>query len=264
MERLTLMRGWMVCIGLLAALALCGPAAGFAAGQSIDSLEKQAQQLFEHREDIAAAQQAIGAYQKILQIDPNHELAMTRLAKLYIWVGFHKGEDLEIYNKAVDIAEKAVQRHPDKPGPRYWLGAAYGLKATAPETGSFTCLSLLEPIENQMKTLMAIDPTYEFGGAWRVLGRLNTKMPFLLGGDKDLAVKYLRKAIEVGPNYYLNHLYLADLLNRLDQREEAFALLRQVVKGKPMPGFEPETRLWQRTAKEELFKSAKLGVSRIN
>jgi tetratricopeptide (TPR) repeat protein len=243
---------------LLALLANAWAAAADIAG--LKRLETKAQWLFELREDMTAANAAIETYQQILRLDPKHYLAPQRLAKLYIWVGFHMNEDIKYYDMAVSIAEKAVKLHPGKAGPIYWLGVAYGLKATAPETGTFTCLSLLDPIETNMKKLIELDPHFEHGGPWRVLGRLNTKTPYLLGGDKELAEKYLRKAVRQGPQFYLNHLYLADLLGRIGKRDEGIALVKQVLKGEAMPGLEPETMLWKRTARQVLNQQAKLDL----
>jgi tetratricopeptide (TPR) repeat protein len=258
MERPTYSLSWFLAAWLLVAGLMSSAALASGINPAISSLEIQANQFYDQRANLDQAQKAIEQYLKILEMDPGHTLAAIRLAKLYVWVGYHQGESLELYEKAMEVAEAAVKRHPKKPGPRYWLGVAYGLKATAPKTGPITCLALIDPIEQQMKTLIELDPTYEYGGPWRVLGRINTKMPFLLGGDKDLAEEYLRKALKMGPKYYLNHLYLADVLGRLDRREEAYALLRQVVKGEAMPGLEPETKLWKRTALEILSQSAKL------
>ena len=264
MKRLSILnsRCFLVWLCALLLTSLCGPA--FASDSNIAALQKEADTFYTQRENLPDAYKAIELYQKILKSDPDHELAYVRLAKLYVWVGYHEGEVSAIYDKAVKVAEEAVKRYPERPGPCYWLGVTYGLKAGAPDTGSFTSLSLLDPIQEQMDRLIKMDPAYEYGGAWRVLGRMKTKVPYLLGGDKDLAVKYLRKAIKMGPQFYLNHLYLADVLDKLDEREEAIALLQQVLKGKPLSDWEPETKLWQRTALKALSQSARLEERHTN
>ncbi|HMS40050.1 MAG TPA: hypothetical protein PKE69_07495, partial [Pyrinomonadaceae bacterium] len=53
---------------------------------------------------------------------------------------------------------------------------------------------------------------YFYGGAWRVLGRVYHKapgFPFSIGSTKK-AIECLEKAVNLGPKFYLNHLFLAE------------------------------------------------------
>ena len=256
--------GWCVCCFLAVVMIMASWDAALANEASLEALQKQANDFFVQRQDLEATRKAIERYEKILNQKPGNEKALVRLVRLYVWLGYNQSENLELYQKAAKLAEEAVKLYPNKPATRYWLGAVYGIVAGAPGTSTIKSLALLEPIETQMKRLIELDPQYEYGGAWRVLGRMNTKLPMLLGGDKELAEEYLRKAVKMGPNYYLNHLYLADALNRQERRKEAVSLLQQVMTGKPLAGFEPETRLWQQVAQKALSDLHKDGKGSKN
>ena len=80
----------------------------------------------------------------------------------------------------------------------------------------------------------------------RVLGRLYTKLPFFLGGDNERAKELLKRAMKIGPRYWLNHLYLADVLQKDGYEKEARILVAKVRDTNVSePGLEPETRLWK-------------------
>ncbi len=219
-------------------------------------LLSQAQRLYEQRGDLHKARRAAELYRRILEQNPRNEQACLRLASLYAWLGVHqkdRDEELSYYQRAVKVAGRAVKLYPDHPGPHYWLGVAYGLMA---DTCNFLrALEFIQPLKRQMKRLMELDPSYEYGGPYRVLGRLYTKLPALMGGDLDLAERYLRKAVSLGPGYWLNHLYLAAVLLEKGKEKEARALVARVRDGELLQGLEPESRFWKKSAARLLRES---------
>jgi tetratricopeptide (TPR) repeat protein len=73
-------------------------------------------------------------------------------------------------------------------------------------------LSLITPIKTAAERAARIDEGYFYGGPWRVLGRLYHKapgFPFSIGNTKK-AIECLEKAVELGPKFYLNRLFLAE------------------------------------------------------
>lgn len=223
--------------------------AGAQAPEAPGHLLSQAQRLYEQRGDLQKARRAAGLYRRVLEQNPRNEQAALRLASLYVWLGVHQKErdqELAYYQRAVKVASRAVKLYPDHPGPHYWLGVAYGLMA---DTCNFLrALEFIQPLKKQMKRLMELDPSYEYGGPYRVLGRLYTKLPALMGGDLDLAERYLRKAVSLGPGYWLNHLYLAAVLLEKGKEKEARALVARVRDGGLLQGLEPESRFWKKSA----------------
>lgn len=213
---------------------------------------KQAECLFVQRNDLPKARAAVESYRQVLKEDPQQVEASIKLARLLIFIGSQKDLQNEgrYYREAIEVSRQALRYHPNDPGPHYWLGVACGLMADV--SGGFTALGLVDDTKQQMETVIKLDPTYDYGGAYRVLGRLHTKLPFIVGGDKEKAERYLRLALKLGPTYMLNHLYLADLLMVTDRYAEAEVVLRQVLAASAQRGLEPEDKLWKMHAGDAL------------
>jgi tetratricopeptide (TPR) repeat protein len=206
----------------------------------------RAESLYKNRDDPQKALEAIESYRKIVSENPRDEKAACRLAQLLVWHGALSPDEKAIacYKEAAEVTEKVVKQNPQSTGGHYWLGVAYGLWAST--AGPIKSLSLVGRIKEVMEKLAKLDPSYEGGGAYRVLGRLYNKLPFFLGGDDEKAEELLRKAMAEGPRYWLNHLYLADLLQKCGREKEARQLVTKVRDTKTAaPGLEPETRLWK-------------------
>lgn len=80
------------------------------------------------------------------------------------------------------------------------LGEARGLWAS---------LEVIEPFKVDMTLAVQIDPTVDFGGPHRALGKLYYELPFFMGGDTDKSIEHMEKAVKIGPEFWENHYYLA-------------------------------------------------------
>lgn len=221
---------------------------GALASEEADICIYRADALFEKRSDLKQALAAADLYKKALAKNPSDEKAALRLVRLLIWVGTQSESEreLDLYRQAVEVARQAVKAHPNHPGPHYWLGMAYGLLA---DRGAvLKALGYVKSMRKEMDLLLELDPSYYYGGAYRLLGRLHTRLPRLLGGDRDMAETYLRKAMELGPDFFLNHLFLAGLLQEQGRTKEAAKLVTLVRRARPTPGLEPECRFWKNLA----------------
>lgn len=235
--------------GLVLCLALAGAALAGPAEQI-----KQADALYAQRGDLAKAQQAADLYQQVLKADPKSEEAAWKLARTLYWVGSHAAKDqqVDIFDRAVKAGQQAVAINPKSLPGHYWLGVAYGVYGNA--KGVMKSLSLVNPIKQEMALVIQMDPNYEAGGAYRVLGRLYFKLPGLFGGDNALAIKNLKTSVAKGPQRYLSHIYLAEVLIDEGQKAEAKKYLQMVVSGPADPGYEPEDKEWKATAQKMLKK----------
>ncbi len=215
---------------------------------STESLMVQAERLFSQRDDLAKAEAAARIYDRILKRDPQNHKAAIRLVRLLVWVAAVRTDKNEsaYYKRAAKLAEQAVKHHPRSPAAHFWLGVSQGLVADT--SGFFTAMSLVDSVKQKMARVLTLQPAYAFGGAHRVLGRLYSKLPWLLGGSRSKAEKHLRRAVALGPGHLLNYLYLADVLMKQDRTEEAVALLIKVSRAQPQPGWEAESRVWSREA----------------
>lgn len=222
----------MAMVVLWASAALAAPAAEMVA---------QADALYVQRADLAKAKAALDLYEQALKADPTSEELATKVAKTAYWVGKHLKDDDDqaaMFERGIKACKAVLKAKPDSLHATYWLGVCYGVYGKA--KGISKSLDLVDPIKELMKKVIAKDPAFEGGGAYRVLGRMYFKLPGLFGGDNDKSIEYLVLAVKQGPQHWLSHLYLAETYLDEDQDDKAKALLLQVVKGPPLPGHEPE------------------------
>jgi tetratricopeptide (TPR) repeat protein len=105
---------------------------------------------------------------------------------------------------------------------------------------------------------VALEPEYDGGGAFRLLGRLHAELPrvpFVSGwGDRNQAIPLIERAYALAPANPGNRLLLALTLLDLapERREEALALLDQVGRLKPRPAMRIEDLVMRKEARGRL------------
>lgn len=223
-----------------------------AASASASELMAQAAALYAQRADAQKAQQAADLYDKALAADTKNEEAAWRKSQALYWVGTHlpESQQLAVLELAVEAAKQAVAINPQSLSGHYWLGVCYGVYGKA--KGVMKSLSLVDPIKEEMAVVTKANPSYEDGGAYRVLGRLYFKLPGLAGGSNTKAVENLKKSVELGPQRWLNHLYLAEVYLATDKKAEAKELLQSIIAGPAQAGLEPEYADWKAEAEKML------------
>lgn len=217
-----------------------------------EALISQGDALYAQRGDPAKAKDAVESYRLALRAEPDSEAAAWKLMRALYYLGRISPEEKReaIYGQAVEVGEKALKAHPDSVPLHFWLSVLYGMYGNV--KGVMSSLSLVNPIKDLAQWVIDHDPTYEQGGAYRVLGRLYFKLPGLFGGDNDKAIELLTKAVKLGPRHYNAHLFLAEVYLDEGRRDEAKKLLEQVLKGAPDPELVPEDRLWKDEARRML------------
>jgi uncharacterized protein YbgA (DUF1722 family) len=105
---------------------------------------------------------------------------------------------------------------------------------------------------------IALEPEYDAGGAFRLLGRLHAKLPrvpFVSGWvDRDQAVPLIERAYALAPANPGNRLLLALTLLDLapERRSEALDLLKQVDELTPRPSMRIEDLAMRQEARDRL------------
>jgi tetratricopeptide (TPR) repeat protein len=86
--------------------------------------------------------------------------------------------------------------------------------------------SLKKMVQNCL-TLVEVDPRYQFGGCYRILGNIYSQAPAFSFSNKavtqdlEKSEEYLEKAVQVAPQYALNHLFLARTLEMTGEKQAA-------------------------------------------
>lgn len=183
----------------------------YAADPSTQAKIDQADSLYAQRNYPEKVQSAIQIYESVLSGEPDNIKAKWKLARILYWLGTHsprKEDKRVIFQRAIDLNKSCLETDKESVPCHYWLGINYAVYGEA--KGIFKSLSLLEPIKEEMNAVIARDEEYDQGGAYVVLGRVFSKLPWIVGGSKSESVKLLKKALEIAPNNTLAHLFLAE------------------------------------------------------
>ena len=123
----------------------------------------------------------------------------------------------------------------------FWAAVAWGEWALARGKVDAANSGAAETIRDYALTVMGLDPDFEEGGGYRILGRLNDQapwIPFITGWvSEGEAVKYLRLAMEKNSRNFVNRHFLAEALHKGDAKAkaEAITLEEGLVNDAPSP-----------------------------
>lgn len=201
-------------------------------GNGTTSLEEEADSLYDAFEE----KEALNAYEKILNRDPENYRALWRTSFLYSRIGNRKKEkdtQKEFYAKAQDLAQKALQVDSTDAESHFVMSVAMGRKALIASARDRVAAS--RDIKKHVDRALAYDSTH--AGAWHVLGRWHFKVAnlnfverlaanTLFGGipgdaSNETAAKAIRRAIELNDNYVLYYHDLAMVFDEMGKKKEA-------------------------------------------
>lgn len=113
-------------------------------------------------------------------------------------------------------------------------------------------------IRDYAQAVILLDPAYDGGGGYRVLGRLHHQtpaVPFFTGwASRAQALKNLRLAVEAGPRNLVGRQFLAEATWEYEpaRRAEARAMLEKILTETPEPDYLVENRKTQEEAAQLL------------
>ena len=160
----------------------------------------------------------------------------------------------------ISVAEQCLMRAPEEPGCYYYRAINTGLYHEVKIVGYQKGVKkMIDDCEQVIK----LDPKYDHGGAYRILGQIYTKLPQSVGRpdsitrDLDKAEEYLRQAVRIDPDYPENHLFLAETLFEKEKFAEATQELATATELTPRWKQDKSHGIWQATIKDMERKLAK-------
>lgn len=153
---------------------------------------------------------------------------------------------------------RALHDDPDAAPSFFWASVAWGEwalatgKVQAARTGAAT------RIRDDAQTVIELDPDFEEGGGYRILGRLHhqaPRIPLLTGWvSRSEGLQNLRASVRAYPRNFINRLFLAEALadGGAADRSEAIRIVRSLVAEKPSPEHLVEERKIQEDARRDL------------
>lgn len=152
----------------------------------------------------------------------------------------------------------SLARDPDAAPAYFWTAVAWGEwgllagKIQGMKTGAAT------RIRDAAATVVALDPTFEEAGGYRVLGRLHQRaprIPYVTGWvSRSEGLRNLRLAVKTAPKNFVNRHFLAEALaaDGASERAEAIRIERELVADSPAPTHLVEDLAIQDEAKKNL------------
>lgn len=226
---------------------------------SRDSLHLKADSLYENYEET----EALRAYENILEEEPENYKALWRASFLYSRIGNRKDDNeqqQEYFNKAISLAEKALQEDSTDVHSNFAMSVAMGRKALIASTRERVAAS--RDIKKYVDRALAQDSTH--AGSWHVLGRWHFKVAnlnfverlaanTLFGGipgdaSNDKAVRAIKRAVDLKDKYVLYHHDLAMVYDEMGEREKAIEACQMALKQETLtpddPKLKEECRNW--------------------
>jgi tetratricopeptide (TPR) repeat protein len=224
----------------------------------VQTLIKEGDDLYAARNDAKNLLKAIDKYKAALEIDAKNYEASWKISRAYYSYGSKLSEDdkdarKQTFEKGKHWSRIAMKFDNNRVEGHFWYGVNLGSWGEA--NGVMKSLSIRHELEDEMLKAAKFDETYEGAGAYRVLGRLKFRLPGMFGGDNDLSIEYLRKAIKIAPTNTMNYVFLAETLMDEDEYTEAKTLLEKVI------SMEPDSRWITETKKDK--EDAKLLLKEV-
>lgn len=218
---------------------------------------QNARKLIDERElDAENLDTVYGELTELVEEDPTCGWAYGLLSEIYFWFGEAADAENKLFcfEEGVKFGEKGVEVDADSLEACFWLAVNYG--SFGQEKGIMKSLALITPIKTLAERAARIDESYFYGGPWRVLGRLYNKAPgFPLSiGNGKKAVECLEKAVELGPKFYLNHLFLAEAYLSNWEKAKARERLEWILAAELNKNHEREDEVSKREAEALLGK----------
>jgi tetratricopeptide (TPR) repeat protein len=197
------------------------------------SLIAQANAAYVKREDLPEAKIAMVLYERAAVTDSTHAIeGYWKASRSAWWLGENtteRDEQLILFQKAIDLAKKAVDLDPESVEAHFWLGANLGTYGKA--KGVMKSLSLVKPIRHEMAEVIRLDDHYLNGAAYRVLGVVDFKVPGIMGGNLKRAKEELDKTHSMAPNdpfVYYDYVQYYQVTNDIPKAQAALQDLRNL------------------------------------
>jgi tetratricopeptide (TPR) repeat protein len=257
--------------------------------EEADALAQQAEELWSRRDDRAALEQAIAAYERLAQARPDDAAVHTRLSRAYYFLadahlrkaGTNTPEYLSTFEKGTAAGERGLgvrnaefraQVTAGKPVEQaasaltqedveaaYWYATNLGKWARA--KGFATTLGNKDRIKGVMDRVLALDPEFFHGAPHRYFGAFYAVAPGFAGGDMNKSKEHFDKSLQIAPDYVATKVLMAEVYaTKKDDRALFERLLDEVLATSDdvLPGLEPETKAEKEKARELKAKVTEL------
>jgi hypothetical protein len=167
-----------------------------------------------------------------------------------------------IGEEAVTLVKRrtpALSGDPDAAPAYFWTAVAWGSWAQIVSRVTAGRAGAAAKVRDYSTKVIQLDPAFEEGGGYRVLGRLHhlaPRIPLFTGWiSRAEGLRNLRLAVQTGPRNFVNRHFLAEALadGTPEEKAEAIAIEKALVADTPTPGHLVEDVGIQEEAKKDLL-----------
>ena len=230
-------------IYLILTVILMMPMSSLAQSQSeskVDSLQAIAEEKFNEGDE----KESLDFYQEILSRNSTHYDALWNASLINSRLGYQLEDDekekqLEFYNEALDLADRAIEHHGDKGHSYYVKAVALGRWSELQDTD--TRIKTSHEIKKNVEKAAEMIPDY--APVWHLYGVFHSDVANVSGAEKfaanlisegipdgsnEKAEEYLKKAIDMMPESILFRLDLAKHYLKVDDDVNAVRVLEEI------------------------------------
>lgn len=176
----------------------------------LENVEK----LIEKRElEASALPEAISKLEILSKLYKHNTYVFAQLAQAYYYsatLSSSAAKKLDDFYRGLEAAKKSTDIDPDNLEGNFWYGINLGRVAST--KSDISQIKNIKEIVKSMERVLEKDPHFMAGGPYLVLGRVYLEapgMPISIG-DKEKALQYFKKALELDESYYETHYYLME------------------------------------------------------
>ena len=220
------------------------PLRAFPAPDGLKERLAMADAAFMERADSKRALEALALYREFHREDPGDPAISWRLSMACYHAGFElaKGnkEKKKMYAEGRDAGLAALARDPGSAEAHFWT--AINMALYGQTVGVLKMLFTVNAVRSHLRATIERDPAYAYGGAYRVMGKIDESVPGIFGGSLKEARKNYEKAIALGPDEASNYFFLAKLYaDRFHDPKTALEIAREGLALPPPAPFRMES-----------------------
>lgn len=189
--------------------------------------------LWDNRETTEGEQEIIKFFHKEIKVPNDFDISWRVARLVYFYANFMSPENLtksektKVFKYGFEAGRIAKELETKRVEGYYWYAinlGSYGLSK-----GIFSALNNAKPGRDALIEAAKIDPTYQWCGPLRILGRYYQEVPggLISFGDKKIAEDYFQKAIQSCPDFRLNTMYLGILKKKAGEKMTALELFKK-------------------------------------
>jgi len=168
---------------------------------------------------------AITILQEFKSKYPDEDIICGKLSSAYFYKGLFETQNPKkqelYYEHGVNFGKEAITLNPRAIYGNFWYASNVGMLGLC--RGMMASLASVDPMKKSYEIVLKENEKFFFGGPHRALGRLYHMAPGwpISVGNKTKALQHLERAVELGPDFFNNRLYLAELYIDIGQRKKA-------------------------------------------